>query len=71
MLPWLKMMTADAPASCALIALTPNSHVPRWTSAMLPTGKFAKSASSQPLVTGSRGSAVTMSTGVTAALTMP
>ena len=70
-LPWLKMMTAEAPASCALIALTPNSQVPRWMSAMAPTGNPAKSLSSQPLVTGSRGGARTMSTGTTFAVTSP
>ncbi len=70
-LPWLKMMTALAPAFWALIALMPNSHVPRWTSAMLPAGKPAKSAASQPLVTGSRGGAVTMSTWETARVTEP
>ena len=57
-LPWLKMMTASAPAVWALIALTPNSQVPRWMSAMSlsPDQSIpAKSAASQPLVTGSRG----------------
>ena len=48
--PSLKMITADAPASCALRALPPKSHVPRWTSATLPAVNPAKSAASQPLV---------------------
>ena len=33
--PWLKMITASAPAACALIALMPKEQVPRWISAML------------------------------------
>ena len=74
MLPWLKMMTASAPAVWALIALTPNSHVPRWMSAMSlsPDQSIpAKSAASQPLVTGSRGMSSTMSTGITLPVTSP
>ena len=46
--PSLKMITADAPASWALSALSWNVHVPRWISAMLPGVKPAKSAASQP-----------------------
>ncbi len=49
-LPWLKMITALAPAACALSAFSANVHVPRWISAMLRAGKPAKSAASHPLV---------------------
>ena len=42
-LPWLKMMTADAPAASAFRALSAKLQPPRWMSAMLPTGKPAKS----------------------------
>jgi hypothetical protein len=42
------MITAPAPASAALRAFTTKSHVPRWTSAMLPGVKPAKSSGSQP-----------------------
>jgi hypothetical protein len=65
------MITAEAPAACAFSAFAANVHVPRWTSAMLPAGKPAKSAASQPLVTGSRGMARTTSTAVTLAATTP
>ena len=33
-LPWLKMITASAPAASALSALVPNAQAPRWISAM-------------------------------------
>ena len=52
-LPWLKMMTASAPAAWALTALTANVHVPRWIRAMSagpPKSSPAKSAASHPLV---------------------
>jgi hypothetical protein len=42
-LPWLKTMTALAPAACALNALRAKLHPPRWTSAIAPAGKPAKS----------------------------
>ena len=44
------MITAEAPAACAFSAFTAKAQVPRWISAMLPAGKPAKSAASQPLV---------------------
>ena len=47
-----------------------NVHVPRCMSAMLPAGKPAKSAASQPLVLA-RGGTRLMSTGVTPAVTVP
>ena len=43
-LPWLKMITPDAPASCALTTLTAKSQVPRCISAMSPAVKPVKSA---------------------------
>ena len=46
--PSLKMTTAEAPAVCALSALSWNEHVPRWISATRPGTKPAKSAASQP-----------------------
>ena len=48
--PSLKMITAVAPAASALSVFAANVHVPRWIRAMLPGGKPAKSAASQPLV---------------------
>ena len=59
-LPWLKMITALAPAAWAFVTFTPKVHVPRWRSAMLPaTGESSAKCGrpSQPLVTGSRGGA--------------
>ena len=57
----LAMTTAEAPASYAFCALIAKVHSPRLTRAMVPTGKPAKSAESQPGVrsTGGPGSAVT------------
>ena len=49
-LPWLKITIPTAPCAAAVSALISKVHVPRCRSAMLPAGKFAKSASSQPLV---------------------
>ena len=69
-LPWLKMITADAPAACALSAFTEKLQSPRCTRAMLPAGKPAKSDAWQPLVFA-RGIARLMSTAVTAAVTSP
>jgi hypothetical protein len=46
--PSLKITIPLAPAAWALVALVPNVHVPRCTSAMLPTGKPAKSAAAHP-----------------------
>ena len=68
-LPGLKMITADAPAACALRAFWAKEQVPRWTRAMLPGRKPAKSAASQPLVEA-RGGTRLMSTAVTAAVTL-
>lgn len=66
-------MAPDAPAACALSALTLNPQVPRCISAMPPTGKPAKSAASQPLElelgTGPGGS--TTSTGTSAPTDWP
>ena len=64
------MITPAAPAAAALSAFTAKSHEPRWMSAMLPAGKPAKSAASQPLVEA-RSPARLTSTAVTAAVTSP
>ena len=69
-LPWLKMMTPAAPAASALTALSPKGQVPRWSSAMVPAVKSAKSAASHPLVLAFP-SPSWRSTGVTAAVTSP
>ena len=50
----LTMTTAEAPAAYACCALIAKVHSPRLTRAMVPTGKPAKSAGSQPGV-GSTG----------------
>ena len=42
--PWLKMITALAPAACALWALSAKLHPPRWMRAIAPAGKPAKSS---------------------------
>jgi hypothetical protein len=68
--PWLKMITARAPAASALSAFCANGHVPRWISAIAPAGKPAKSAASQPLVFA-RGGTRLMSTATTGAVTSP
>ena len=73
-LPWLKMITASAPAASALSALVPNVHVPRCIRAMSfgpLKSSPAKSAASHPLVTGSRGGVRTTSTGTTFPVTSP
>ncbi len=52
-LPWLKMMTASAPAASALTAFSEKKQVPRWMSAMSAgplKSSPAKSEGSQPLV---------------------
>jgi hypothetical protein len=72
--PSLKMITADAPASSALCALTEKSHVPRCSSATLPAVKPWKSEASQPLVDvlgGLLPIGTTTSTGCTGAVTSP
>ena len=56
--PWLKMITAEAPAASAFSALTANGQVPRWIRAMFPTGNPAKSAASQPLVDARGGTRI-------------
>src|SRR3954447_5779891 len=43
------MSTPAAPAVWALRTFTPRLHLPRWIRAILPAGKFAKSAAVQPL----------------------
>ena len=42
-LPWLKRITAAAPAVCAFATLRAKLHPPRWTSAIRPATKPAKS----------------------------
>ena len=70
--PSLKMTTADAPAAFAFWALTAKSHVPRWTSAIDPAVKPAKSAASQPLLLDGSGVGGTVtSTGTTLASAVP
>ena len=72
-LPWLKMMTASAPASSAFRAFVPKLQVPRWISAMsaLPLKSSpAKSAASQPLLEA-RSPVRLMSTGMTRPSTLP
>ena len=72
-LPWLKMITASAPASSALRALVPKLHEPRWISAMsvVPLQLMpAKSAAWQPLV-DARSPVRLMSTGMTWPWTLP
>jgi hypothetical protein len=69
-LPWLKMMTAAAPAANALSALTAKSQAPRWMRAMSPAGKPSKSSASQPL-DEARSPTRLRSTAVTAAVTSP
>ena len=69
-LPWLKRMTPAAPAASALMALTEKLQLPRWTSAMVPVGKPAKSPGSHPLVLVFPSPSC-RSTGVTAAVTSP
>ena len=66
-------MTAEAPAAAALAAFTEKLHEPRCTSAMLPTGKPAKSAAShaEVLPLAGPGAGTTRSTAVTGAVTSP
>ena len=69
-MPRLKISAADAPASSAFCALTAKSQVPRWISAMSPSGKPVKSSGSQPLSEVSLG-VKSVSTTVTGAVTSP
>ena len=72
-LPWLKMMTASAPACSAYHAFVPKKQVPRWISAMSASplqSMPAKSAASQPLV-DARSPVRLMSTGMTWPSTAP
>ena len=69
-LPWLKMMTALAPAAVALAALSPKAQVPRWTRAMFPGVNPAKSDASHPEVLA-RSPARRRSTPCTVAVTSP
>jgi hypothetical protein len=66
-------ITALAPAACALSTLTLKPHVPRWTSAIPPAGKPAKSAASQPLVEEFAGpdGLITRSTGTSTPVAVP
>ena len=86
--PWLKRMTASAPAVWAFATLRAKLQPPRWISAIAPSGKPAKSsgpagsavsgaptaasanAPSHPLVLA-RGGVRLMSTGTTAAVSVP
>ena len=71
--PWLKMITASAPAFCAFSALMPKLHVPRWIRAMSLgplKSRPAKSLASQPLVLA-RGGTRLMSTGMTGPVISP
>ncbi len=71
-LPWLKTMTAEAPASWALSAFSPKVQVPRRIRAMLPVVNPTKSASSQPLVVVvHRGEGSTACTGVSTTASEP
>ena len=49
-LPWLKITIPTAPAAAAFSAFSSKVQTPRWSNAMFPAGKPAKSAASQPLV---------------------
>ena len=71
--PSLKTTTAEAPAAWALATFWPKGHVPRWTSAMLPAVKPAKSAASQPLevLLAAGGGGTTTSTAWAVAVTSP
>jgi len=68
--PWLKNATPTAPAAAAFSIFCSNVQAPRWTSAMLPAGKLAKSAVSHPLV-DLFPSPSCRSTAVTGAVTSP
>ena len=68
--PWLKITMPTAPAAAAFSALISNVQAPRWSRAMFPAGKPAKSAASQPLVVVLPRPSW-RSTGVTAAVTSP
>jgi hypothetical protein len=65
----LKISTAEAPAAWALAAFTPKAHVPRWSSAMFPGTKSAKSPASHPLVLAAFSPVVP--TACTGAVTVP
>ena len=71
--PSLKMITPLAPAVSAFWAFAPKVQVPRWTSAIAPAGKPAKSDASQPLllVDGSGPGGSTRSTGTTLPVMSP
>ena len=65
--PWLKMITASAPASSAFCTFVPKKQVPRWISAMSASplkSRPAKSSASHPLVEA-RSPSRLMSTGMT------
>ena len=71
--PSLNRMIAEAPASWAMAAFWTYGHVPRWSRAMLPGTKPAKSSTSQPLVDvfGAGPGGSTRSTPWTGAVTSP
>ena len=72
-LPWLKMITASAPASSALRDLLAKPHVPRWIRAMSLSplkSRPAKSSGVQPLSLA-RSPVRLMSTGITLPSTVP
>ena len=69
-LPWLKITIPTAPAAAAFSAFSSNVQVPRWSNAMFPAGKPAKSEASHPLVEVLPRPSC-RSTAVTAAVTSP
>ena len=69
-LPWLKTIAPEAPASAAFVTLSPNGHVPRCSSAMLPGRSRRSRLSSQPDVM-TLGSAKFTSTACTAPVAVP
>ena len=73
--PLLKISAAEAPASSAFADFTPKSQVPRWMSAIAPSGKSAKSSGSQPLLlsvsVGSAGARSLSTTTTSWSVTVP
>ena len=49
-LPWFMITMPTAPAAAAFSAFSSKVQTPRWSNAMFPAGKPAKSAASHPLV---------------------
>ena len=69
-LPWLKITIPTAPAAAAFSAFSSKVQTPRWSSAMFPAGKPAKSVVSQPLSEVFPSPSL-RSTAVTGAVTSP